>query len=114
MAMIIAWQTVNAVRHPNSKKFTRGFLVLTPGITIRDRLRVLEPNDPASYYESREPVELDLDHLEDFRRSSVIVHLTKRLIESKWRDPLGQTAVEPLAQLAEQRTFHLKVAEIDG
>jgi len=49
MAMLIAWQTVNAVRHPGSKHFTRGFLVITPGITIRDRLRVLQPNDPDSY-----------------------------------------------------------------
>ncbi len=46
MAMLIAWQTVNAVRHPGSKLFTRGFLVVTPGITIKDRLRVLQPNDP--------------------------------------------------------------------
>src|SRR5437667_225810 len=28
MAMLIAWQTVNAVRRPQSKRFTRGFLVL--------------------------------------------------------------------------------------
>lgn len=41
MAMLIAWQTVNAVRHPNSKQFSRGFLLVAPGITIRDRLRVL-------------------------------------------------------------------------
>jgi len=54
MAMLIAWQTVNAARHRNSSKFTRGFLVVTPGITIRDRLRVLKPNDPDSYYKSRE------------------------------------------------------------
>ena len=54
MAMLIAWQTLNAARHPNSSRFTRGFLVVTPGITIRDRLRVLQPNDPDSYYKSRE------------------------------------------------------------
>jgi type III restriction enzyme len=41
MAMLIAWQTINAVRRPNSQKFTRGFLIVTPGLTIRDRLRVL-------------------------------------------------------------------------
>ena len=50
MAMIIAWQTVNAVRRPNSRRFTRGFLVVSPGITIRDRLRVLLPNDPDRFY----------------------------------------------------------------
>jgi type III restriction enzyme len=43
MAMIIAWQTVNAVRRPQSKRYTRGFLVVAPGITIKDRLRVLQP-----------------------------------------------------------------------
>ena len=35
MAMLIAWQTINAVRRPNSRRFTRGFLVVTPGLTIR-------------------------------------------------------------------------------
>ncbi len=31
MAMLIAWQTINAVRRPQSKRFTRGFLVVDPG-----------------------------------------------------------------------------------
>jgi type III restriction enzyme len=43
MAMLMAWQTVNAVRSPTSSLFSRGFLIVTPGITIRDRLRVLLP-----------------------------------------------------------------------
>src|SRR5258708_1271146 len=30
MAMLIAWQTVNAVRRPGSKTFTNGVLVVTP------------------------------------------------------------------------------------
>ncbi len=46
MAMLIAWQTINAVRRPGSKNFSRGFLVCAPGLTIKDRLRVLQPNDP--------------------------------------------------------------------
>ena len=48
MAMLIAWQTINAVRRTQSKKFTRGFLIVAPGLTIRDRLRVLQTNDPNS------------------------------------------------------------------
>lgn len=39
MAMVIAWQCLNAVRTPNSSLFSRGFLIVTPGITIKDRLR---------------------------------------------------------------------------
>lgn len=53
MAMLIIWQVINAARHPQSKKFSRGFLIVTPGITIRDRLRVLQPNDPDNYYTTR-------------------------------------------------------------
>src|SRR6202040_3801793 len=71
MAMIIAWQTVNAVRHPTSKQFTRGFLVCAPGLTIKDRLRVLQPNDPDSYYVSRELVPGDM--LEDVNRAKIVI-----------------------------------------
>ena len=71
MAMIIAWQTVNAVRRPGSKRFTRGFLVVTPGVTIRDRLRVLQPNDPDSYYAGRELVPNDM--LRDLERAKIVV-----------------------------------------
>jgi type III restriction enzyme len=46
MAMLIAWQTINAARRQASKNFTRGFLIVSPGLIIRDRLRVLYPNDP--------------------------------------------------------------------
>ena len=71
MAMLIAWQTINAVRHPGSRRFTRGFLVVTPGLTIRDRLRVLQPNDPDSYYQSRELVPRDL--LGDLGRAKIVI-----------------------------------------
>ncbi|HIU72860.1 MAG TPA: DEAD/DEAH box helicase family protein [Candidatus Aphodousia faecipullorum] len=60
MAMLIAWQTINAVKQINRKKFTKGFVVVAPGITIRDRLRVLLPNDPDSYYQKRELVPVDM------------------------------------------------------
>lgn len=71
MAMLIAWQTVNAVRHPNSKQFSRGFLIVAPGITIRDRLRVLLPNDPESYYRRLEIVPPDM--LADIDRAKIVI-----------------------------------------
>jgi len=71
MAMLIAWQTINAVRRPRSGKFTRGFLVVTPGLTIRDRLRVLQPNDPDSYYQSRELIPEDM--LGDLERAKIVI-----------------------------------------
>ncbi|MBI4195042.1 MAG: DEAD/DEAH box helicase family protein, partial [Betaproteobacteria bacterium] len=71
MAMIIAWQTINAVRRPQSKRFTRGFLVVTPGLTIKDRLRVLQPNDPDSYYADRELVPSDL--LDEINKAKIVI-----------------------------------------
>ena len=71
MAMLIAWQTINAVRRPQSKRFTRGFLVVAPGLTIKDRLRVLQPNDPDSYYQDRELVPGDM--LEDVNRAKIVI-----------------------------------------
>jgi type III restriction enzyme len=71
MAMIIAWQTINAVRRSGSKNFTRGFLICAPGLTIKDRLRVLQPNDPDSYYASRELVPGDM--LEDIIQAKIVI-----------------------------------------
>jgi type III restriction enzyme len=79
MAMLIAWQTINAVRKPASRSFTRGFLVVAPGLTTRDRLRVLQPNDPDSYYASRELVSSDM--LVDLARAKIVTtsyHAFKR------------------------------------
>ncbi len=71
MAMLIAWQTLNAVRSSGSKMFTRGFLIVTPGVTIRDRLRVLLPNDPDSYFGTRGIVPLSMR--QDMERAVVVV-----------------------------------------
>ncbi len=70
MAMIIAWQTVNAVRR-DGKQFSRGFLVVTPGLTIKDRLRVLQPNDPDSYYSTRDLVPVDM--VEDIKKAKIVI-----------------------------------------
>ena len=71
MAMLIAWQTINAVRRPGSKHFSRGFLVVAPGLTIKDRLRVLQPNDPDSYYKDLELVPGDM--LDEVHRAKIVI-----------------------------------------
>lgn len=50
MAMLISWQVLNKLADPQDKRFSDTFLLVTPGITIKDRLRVLLPNDPQNYY----------------------------------------------------------------
>ena len=103
MAMLIAWQTVNAVRRPQSSRFTRGFLVVTPGITIKDRLRVLQPNDPDSYYQSRELVPNDM--LPDLEKAKIVItnyhgfKLRERMELSKGGRSLLQGRGESIATL---------------
>ncbi len=71
MAMIVAWQTVNAVRSPTSDRFSKAFLIVTPGITIRDRLKVLNPENPESYYRSREIVPNDM--MGDLAKATIVI-----------------------------------------
>ena len=56
MATLIAWQTLNHAHSPRDARFTNRFLVVSPGITIRDRLRVLLPSDEAHHCYQDKPL----------------------------------------------------------
>lgn len=71
MAMLIAWQALNKLANAQDAKFSDTFLIVTPGITIRDRLRVLLPNDPQNYYRQRDIVSADL--LEKLQQAKFII-----------------------------------------
>jgi type III restriction enzyme len=60
MAMLIAWQTINKVMAPSDARFAKRFLVVTPGITIRDRLGVLHPERDDNYFRERDLVPAEL------------------------------------------------------
>jgi type III restriction enzyme len=71
MGMLISWQTLNKAANPQDGRFTDAFLVVSPGITIRDRLRVLLISDPSNYYRERDLVPPELR--DDLGRARVIV-----------------------------------------
>ena len=71
MAMLIAWHVLNKLADQQNAKFTDSFLIVTPGITIRDRLRVLYPNDPQNYYQQRDI--LPLSQMDDLGRAKIII-----------------------------------------
>jgi len=51
MAMIVTWQALNALTYPKrSRDFSRAVLIVAPGLTVRERLQVLIPNE-GSYYD---------------------------------------------------------------
>lgn len=71
MGMLIAWHAVNKARRPNSKTFTDAFLIIAPGITIRDRLRVLLPSDPENIFQALNLVPPDM--LDGIRKARIVV-----------------------------------------
>jgi len=84
MAMLIAWQTLNKIANRQDTRFTDSFLVVTPGITIRDRLRVLLPSDPGNYYQAMEIVPLDM--MDQIGQAKIVItnfHKLKRREKNK-------------------------------
>ena len=53
MAMAVAWQVLNALTYPKrNRHFSSAVLVVAPGLTVKDRLRVLHPGDAANFYDA--------------------------------------------------------------
>ena len=51
MGMVIAWQILNKVTHPNDPRFSRNVLVVAPGLTVRSRLSVIDPQNADNYFD---------------------------------------------------------------
>ncbi len=71
MAMLIAWQALNKFANPQDSRFCDSFLIVTPGITIRDRLRVLWPSESDNYYRQRELLPAPL--LDELGRAKIVI-----------------------------------------
>ena len=71
MAMLIAWHVLNKLANPQDARFSDTFLIVTPGITIKDRLRVLLPNDPQNYYHERDV--LPVEWMEELGKAKIII-----------------------------------------
>src|SRR5471030_348470 len=71
MAMLIAWQALNKLEDRQDARFSDAFLIVTLGITIRARLRVLLPADPDNYYRQRDILPSDL--LERLAQARILI-----------------------------------------
>ncbi len=63
MAMIIARQTLNKISYKQDIRFSDTFVIIAPGVTIRDRLNVLEPWYSWNYYKQRDIVPIQYEQL---------------------------------------------------
>ncbi|MCM0608779.1 MAG: DEAD/DEAH box helicase family protein [Ideonella sp. WA131b] len=52
MAMLITWQVLNAVTYPKRPRdFSPAIFIVAPGLTVKERLQVLLPGNPANAYD---------------------------------------------------------------
>lgn len=71
MALLIAWQVLNKVSYPQDTRFSKNVFIVAPGLTVRNRLQVLLPSEPANYYEEFNIVPAAL--LDKLRQGKVII-----------------------------------------
>ena len=50
MAMLIAWAFCNRGQMPSDERFPSAVVVVCPNLTIKERLQVLRPDNPANYF----------------------------------------------------------------
>lgn len=71
MSMLISYHALNKLANPQKREFSDAFLIVAPGITIRDRLRVLLPNNPENYYKKLDIVPPDL--LPELEKAKIVI-----------------------------------------
>ena len=71
MAMLIAWQVINKVTYPTDGRFSKNIFVVAPGLTVKNRLQVLQPFGEANFYDEFNIVPSGL--LEKLRQGKIII-----------------------------------------
>jgi type III restriction enzyme len=117
MAMLSVWHTLNKRANPQDARFSDAFLIVTPGITIRDRLRVLLPNDPDNYYRQRDIVPAQLQdqlgqakiiitnyHAFQLREKVAAGKITKSILADGQPNPFTETPDQTVASSVQLTT----------
>ena len=115
MAMLIAWHVLNKNANKQDARFSDTFLIVTPGITIRDRLRVLLPNDPQNYYRKMDILPPDFFnqlgkakiiitnfHAFKLRERNKASKLTKNILAGGEADPFTETPVQMVRRVCRE------------
>lgn len=71
MAMVAAWQILNKVAHARDSRFSKHVLVIAPGLTVKNRLSVLDPANEENYYEAFRIVPSSM--LDKLRQGKVVI-----------------------------------------
>ena len=69
MAMVIAWHILNKAAYRQDTRFAKNIFIVAPGLTVKNRLSVLQPADANNYYTEFNIVPGDL--MEKLRQGKV-------------------------------------------
>jgi type III restriction enzyme len=108
MGMLAAWSILNKVANPQAAQYSDTVLIVCPNVTIRDRLRELDPNlDELSLYRTRHLV--PLHRMPDLRRGEVFITNWHNLERREMGDVNGTSAkvVRRGVPVAKSRTIKL-------
>jgi type III restriction enzyme len=72
MGMLIAWQVLNAVSNEKRYQYSKNIFVVAPGLTVKKRLEVLYPSNPANIYEEFSMIPVGM--MDKLRQGKVLVH----------------------------------------
>ncbi len=71
MAMLIAWMVCNKVSYPQDRRFAKNVFIVAPGLTVKNRLQVLQTGGNENYYTQFNVVPASL--MEKMRQGKVMI-----------------------------------------
>lgn len=71
MAQLIAWNVLNKIANGKDTRFSKNVLIVAPGLTVRNRLAVLNPTGLDNYYEEFNIVPSGL--MDSLRQAKIII-----------------------------------------
>ena len=71
MAMLIAWMVCNKASYPQDRRFSKYVFIVAPGLTVRNRLQVLQTGGADNYYTQFGVVPVGL--MDKLRQGKVII-----------------------------------------
>lgn len=113
MGMLSAWSILNKVAQPQAPAYSDTVLIICPNVTIRDRLRELDPNlDELSLYRTRQLV--PLHRMPDLRRGEVFITNWHNLERRELSDVNGTSAKVVKRGVPIEKTRTVKLGGRDG
>ena len=111
MSMIITWQILNKITNPKDTRFSKNILVMAPGITVRDRLKVLIPNEEGNFYD-----EFDIipPSLKEYIYQGKVLVLNWHTLNPKYKDSLPKVMQQSMGDESDSAFTKRVLSEFPG